>query len=184
MKIWTLFMKVFGYVWISIATVLILAGLIGTWMKGGFSAVWELLSPFNIANWFVIALSLAPGLVAFGWAKRLTTRLAVPDRSHLAGLQLAEIITYKPGEYCQIRLASGERVLISCAQSGIKILKLGFGGLIPARTVMDWPVSQLASVVEIFADESKPMQPPLEAIKNRLITCSSINEIEQLCARR
>jgi len=97
---------------------------------------------------------------------------------------MAEIITYKPGAYCQLKLASRERVLISCAQTGIKIMKLGLGGLIRTKTIADWPASQLAAAIHIFADESNPLQQPLEAIKSKLMTCSSIREIEQLCAGR
>lgn len=95
---------------------------------------------------------------------------------------MAEVITYKPGAYCQLKLASRERVLISCAQTGIKITKLGFGGLIPTKTIADWPISKLSSAIHIFADENNPSHHPLEAIKNKLMTCSSIREIEELCA--
>jgi len=97
---------------------------------------------------------------------------------------MTEIVTYKPGAYCQLKLASGERVLVSCAQTGIKIMKVVLGGLIPTRTIVDWPIAELASAIEIFADESAPTQHPLEAIKNKLLTCASIKEIEQLCTRR
>ena len=97
---------------------------------------------------------------------------------------VAEIITYKPGAYCQLKLASRERVLISCAQTGIKIMKLGLGGLIPTKTIADWPISQLASAIHIFADENNASVHPLEAIKSKLMTCSSIDEIERLCAGR
>lgn len=97
---------------------------------------------------------------------------------------MAEVISYKPGAYCQLKLASRERVLISCAQTGIKIMKLGLGGLIPTKTIADWPVSRIEEAISIFADEGNPLQHPLEAIKNKLITCSSIREIEQLCSSR
>jgi hypothetical protein len=96
---------------------------------------------------------------------------------------MAEIVTYEPGAYCQLKLASGERVLVSCAQSGIKIMKVALGGLIPTRTIVNWSIPELASAIDIFADEAIPMQHPLEAIKNKLLTCSSIKEIEQLCTR-
>jgi len=98
--------------------------------------------------------------------------------------QVAEIVTYKQGASSQLKLASGERILISCAQTGIKIFKLALGGLIPTRTIAEWPISQLDSVIEIFADETAPTQHPLDAIKNKLLTCQSINEIEKLCVRR
>lgn len=97
---------------------------------------------------------------------------------------MAEVISYKPGAYCQLKLASRERVLISCAQTGIKIKKLGLGGLIPTKTIADWPVSRLEETISIFADEGNPSQHPLEAIKNKLMTCSSIRDIEHLCSGR
>jgi len=97
---------------------------------------------------------------------------------------VAQVISYKPGAYCQLRLESRERVLISCAQTGIKIMKLGFGGLIPTKTIADWPVSRLEEAIGIFADETNPTQHPLEAIKSKLMTCSSIRDIEQLCSTR
>ncbi len=91
------------------------------------------------------------------------------------------VITYKSGVYCQLKLASRERVLIRCAQTGIKIMRLALGGLIPTKTIADWSVSQLATAIHIFADESNPSQHPLDAIKNKLMACSSIREVEQLC---
>jgi hypothetical protein len=95
---------------------------------------------------------------------------------------MAQVIAYKPGAFCQLRLASRERVLISCAQSGIKIVKMGLGGLIPTKTIADWPVSRLEEATGIFADETNPSQHPLDAIRNKLMTCSSIRDIEQLCS--
>ena len=97
---------------------------------------------------------------------------------------VTEVITYKPGAFCQLKLPSGERVLISCAQTGIKIVKLGLGGLIPTKTIADWPISQLATAIHIFADEDNPSQHPLDAIKAKLMTCSSIGDIERLCTRQ
>ena len=95
---------------------------------------------------------------------------------------MADVIAYKPGAFCQLKLASRERVLISCAQTGIKIMKLSLGGLIPTKTIADWPVSRLELVIKIFADETNPSQHPLDAIKNKLMACSSIKDIEQLCS--
>ncbi|MBM3358725.1 MAG: hypothetical protein FJY54_13500 [Betaproteobacteria bacterium] len=74
MKIWIALLKVFGYVWLTLAVLLILAGIAGTWMKGGFSAVQELLSPFNVINWLVTVITLAPGLGALAWAEKLKAR--------------------------------------------------------------------------------------------------------------
>ena len=71
MKAWTLLLKAFAYVWLTAAVLLILVGIAGTWMKGGFGAVQELMSPFNVLNYVVMVLTLAPGIGALAWAERL-----------------------------------------------------------------------------------------------------------------
>jgi len=91
---------------------------------------------------------------------------------------MAEIITYKAGAYCQIKFPNGERVLISCAQTGIKIMKLVFGGILPTKTISNWPISEIASAIQIFADPNNPTQHPLDAIRNKLVNCSSISEVQ------
>ena len=78
MKVWIVVLKVFGYVWLTGAVLLILAGIAGTWMKGGFSAVQGLLSPFNVVNWVVTVITLAPGLGALVWADNLKAKVPVP----------------------------------------------------------------------------------------------------------
>jgi hypothetical protein len=74
MKVWIILLKGFAYVWLTAAVVLILVGILGTWMKGGFSAVQDLLSPFNIANYVVTIITLAPGLGALVWAEKLKAK--------------------------------------------------------------------------------------------------------------
>jgi len=75
MKIWVVVLKAFAYVWLAAAVLLILTGIVGTWMKGGFSAVQELMSPFNIMNYIAIVITLAPGIGALAWADRLKSKL-------------------------------------------------------------------------------------------------------------
>jgi hypothetical protein len=67
-------LRVFGYVWLVLACLLILTGIAGVWMKEGFGGVQELLSPFNLANWFVTILTLAPGIAALMWANTIAAR--------------------------------------------------------------------------------------------------------------
>ena len=62
---------------------------------------------------------------------------------------VAQVITHKPGAYCQLKLNSGDRLLISIARPGIKIVKLRFGGLIPGRTIANWTPSELANAVAV-----------------------------------
>lgn len=74
MKLWIFLLKVFGCIWLTAAAILILVGIAGVWMKGGFSAVQEVLSPFNVVNWIVTAITLAPGLGALMWAEKLNAK--------------------------------------------------------------------------------------------------------------
>lgn len=76
MKVWIIVLKVFGYIWATLGVIAILIGIAGTWMKGGFSAVQELMSPFNVVNWVVMVITLAPGLGALAWAKNLAEKQA------------------------------------------------------------------------------------------------------------
>jgi len=77
MKVWIIMLKVFGYIWLTAAVLLILAGIVGIWIKGGFSAVQKILSPFNIVNWIVTVITLAPGLGALAWAEKLKAKSAL-----------------------------------------------------------------------------------------------------------
>lgn len=74
MKLCILVLKVFGYIWLAAASILILVGIVGVWLKGGFSAVQDLLSPFNIANFIVTIIILAPGLGAMALAQKLSEK--------------------------------------------------------------------------------------------------------------
>lgn len=76
MKIWIKVLKGFGYVWLTLASILIAIGIIGVWVKSGFSAVQALLSPFNIVNWLVTAITLAPGIGALMWAEKLQIKIS------------------------------------------------------------------------------------------------------------
>jgi len=72
-------LKGFGYVWLTLACIFIFIGIIGVWMKSGFSGVQELLSPFNFANWLVTLITLAPGFGALIWAQKLQTKVNRSD---------------------------------------------------------------------------------------------------------
>jgi hypothetical protein len=95
---------------------------------------------------------------------------------------MGKIITYKneerKGIYCQIKLLSGERILISIAQPGAKIYKLSFGGLIPTQTI--WESNDVSKMVSLFANVNEPQKPLLDTIIARLIDRKSIAEIRQI----
>jgi len=75
MKTWATVLKVFGYVWCVLAGLLILTGIVGVWMSEGFSGVQRLLSPFNISNWIVTIITLAPGIGAIMWADKIKEKI-------------------------------------------------------------------------------------------------------------
>ncbi len=98
---------------------------------------------------------------------------------------MGQIITYKPGAYCQIKLDSGERILISIAQTGILISKLAFAGLIPRGKIWECGTfdPKMIKVSEFFRDPENPMKHPLDAMKDGLINCESIENVRALLSR-
>jgi len=62
-------------------------------------------------------------------------------------------------------------------QSGVKIFKLSFGGLVPIKTV--WEGDNIFKMIALFADPNEPDKQPLDAIIDKLINCKSIEEIKQ-----
>ena len=62
MRFLAAFFRVLGYLWLAVAGVVIVMGIIGVSIKGGFSAIQKLLSPFNLSNVVVTLITLAPGI--------------------------------------------------------------------------------------------------------------------------
>lgn len=62
MKFLATFCQVLGYLWLTVAGIMIVTWLIGVEIKGGFSVVQKLLSPLNLPNLVVMLISLAPGI--------------------------------------------------------------------------------------------------------------------------
>jgi len=96
---------------------------------------------------------------------------------------MSEIITYKngpSGKYCQIKLDDGNRILISIAQTGVKVMKLKWGGMIPSGDIFD------ITTQELFSEEYKHAREKLteksialdmlDVFKEILIECGSLEE--------
>lgn len=75
MKFWSIVSKVLGYILLILAGLLILVGIFGVWMKDGFSGVQDLLSPFNVANWIVTVVTLAPGIGLLMLSEKLQNKI-------------------------------------------------------------------------------------------------------------
>jgi hypothetical protein len=86
MRIWVVVLKAFGYIWLTLASILIFVGIVGVWMKEGFSGVQSLLSPFNIINWVLTVLTLAPGIGALALGSKVQDKIGktVPNKANAA----------------------------------------------------------------------------------------------------
>lgn len=101
---------------------------------------------------------------------------------------MSKIVTYKNDKYrcfCQIKLDSGERILISIAAiptPSIKVSKLALG-LVPIQTIWEYNPT-MAGGYEAYAKKTfdmfvNPEAPkhPLDAIVDTLLPCKSIEEV-------
>lgn len=64
MKILIRLLRGFAKVWFVLAGLFIAANLILVWYHEGFSRVQEIMSPFNIWNFIMVMITLAPGIGA------------------------------------------------------------------------------------------------------------------------
>ena len=90
--------------------------------------------------------------------------------------------------YCQIKLDSGERVLISIASAptpSVKIKKLCFMGLLPVKTIWEYNPTMaggydayVRKMMKMFQDPmSVEPKHPLDILRDRLLPCRSISEV-------
>jgi len=102
---------------------------------------------------------------------------------------MASVVTYKNDGtrcFCQLKFESGERVLISIAGQpypSIKILRLALGGLLPRETIWELNSRQLGGlqpmtrkVISMFLSGPDLFVHPLDAIRDGLLPCQSIQE--------
>lgn len=71
-----------GYGWTGIAAALILIGYAMIWINRGFGALAEILSPFNVVNFVAVLVTLAPGLLAIHYGRKIANKkINKPDSS-------------------------------------------------------------------------------------------------------
>ena len=73
--------------------------------------------------------------------------------------------------YARLQLKNGDEVMISVAQSGVKVWKMKWAGLLPVAVL--WASRSPLDVVETFLDPDKPTLRPLDSIIAKLIDCES-----------
>lgn len=98
---------------------------------------------------------------------------------------MGKIITYKKGpsgKFCQIKYDDGNRILISLAQTGVRISKLKWAGLIPSEAIFDISTSDMFSDKYKVAREKLTevsLEPDLlDVFKDLLLPCNSIKEVK------
>jgi len=68
------FVKVLGWALLAGGVLLIVLGLVGIGMKDGLWAAIETLNPFNIANFVMTVITLAPGILLLAWGDMLSRK--------------------------------------------------------------------------------------------------------------
>jgi hypothetical protein len=104
---------------------------------------------------------------------------------------MSKVITYANSKhlcYCQIKLDSGERVLISIItvpKPSVQLKKLCFFGLWPIQTIWEYNPTMaggydayVQKMMIMFQDPSatEPKH-PLDVLRDRLLQCKSIPEV-------
>ena len=77
--------------------------------------------------------------------------------------------------FARLKLDNGEQIMISVAQSGVKIFKMKWAGLFPAATL--WESKTISEVAEKFYNSENPLQRPLDSIIDKLIDSRSAAEV-------
>jgi hypothetical protein len=94
----------------------------------------------------------------------------------------AEIFIYRDGGdrcYCNMRLASGERVLISLSAAGLLVTKLMFFGTIPtARIARLNPEDLAAMLIQLMPHNPTPDARPLKLVTGFCARSASIRDLQ------
>lgn len=105
---------------------------------------------------------------------------------------MSRVITYANNNFqcfCQIQLDNGERILISIANiptPNVKIMKLGFFGLLPIQTIWKYNPTIAGSydayvlkMMKMFQDPlAVELKNPLDILRDRFLSCKSISEVQ------
>jgi hypothetical protein len=91
---------------------------------------------------------------------------------------MGKVITYKNDfkhSFCQIKLDSGEKVLISMGSGTLRISKLLLG-VIPTETI--WESGDAKTIMRIFLEGD--IKHPLDAARDKVLTAKSINYLKMM----
>tara|TARA_B100000315_G_C14453885_1_gene530451 strand:+ start:734 stop:985 length:252 start_codon:yes stop_codon:yes gene_type:complete len=70
---------VLGVIYVWLAGLFILINLVIIFLDEGFVKIQEILSPFNVANYIVTVITLAPGLGLIMWSNKIKEKAFVEE---------------------------------------------------------------------------------------------------------
>jgi len=91
---------------------------------------------------------------------------------------MGDVVAKKDGvtkSWARLKLDNGDQVKISIGKSGVKISKMKWAGMIPEETL--WESRSREEVAKKLFDPRDPLRRPLDLIIDKLINCSSAEEI-------
>lgn len=91
---------------------------------------------------------------------------------------MARIVTYQNDPkycFCQLKLESGERVLVSIGSGSIKIYKMLFWGKLPVKVI--WQADKPDDIAFLLRREADFERSPLDLVVGKIIGCRSVEEI-------
>ncbi len=88
------------------------------------------------------------------------------------------VITYKEGCFSQIKLTSGERILLSCAENGTAIFKMKFFGTVIDSKIAEWKLNNLSRFMLLFGG-APSNQTPFNFTVQKLTSFDSIEQLRK-----
>jgi hypothetical protein len=77
--------------------------------------------------------------------------------------------------FARLELNNGDQVMISVAQSEVKVIKMNWAGMLPGPTL--WKSGSGAEIAQKFFDETKLPQRLIDAVIDRVIDCRSAADV-------
>ena len=65
---------VLGKIYLVLASLFIIVNLVFIFLNEGFGKIQEILSPFNVANFILTIITLAPGLGLMMWSEKIKNK--------------------------------------------------------------------------------------------------------------
>lgn len=94
---------------------------------------------------------------------------------------MSEIINFsdrKPsGTFSQIKLDDGKRIFVSFTQTEIAILKLAFGGMVPAGNIFKHDISEFLDFFCVRIKQIGVNGSLLEAVVEYILPCKNVGEV-------